>query len=80
MLAGMARKSLVKKVRKLKPEPKVKKQQSKPVKRTGLSKSDPNYFSKIGKLSAKRRKMSSEAFAAMAKLSHAPGVRKSKNA
>jgi hypothetical protein len=43
---------------------------SETVSTAGLSKSDPEYFKKIGQISAKKRKMSSEDFAAMAKLSH----------
>lgn len=40
---------------------------SKPVK---LSKSDPNYYSKIGQISAAKRQMTKEQFSAMAKKSH----------
>lgn len=36
----------------------------------GLSKKDPEFYSKIGKLSAKKRSLSSEDYAEMAKLSH----------
>jgi hypothetical protein len=59
---------------------------SKP-KRVGLSKADPEYFSKMGKISAKKRKMTSEQFSEMARLSHVNqpktrynGGRKPKNA
>ena len=40
-----------------------------------LSKSDPDYFAKIGAISAARRKLNSEYFSTMAKKSHAPGSR-----
>lgn len=68
----------VKKIRRLKPAPLAKSKQSKPVKRTGLSKSDPNYFAKIGRISARRRQMTSEQFSAMAKRSHAPDSARNK--
>ena len=42
---------------------------AKPVK-TKLSKSDPNYYSKIGAISAAARKLKSSYFSDMAKLSH----------
>jgi hypothetical protein len=58
-----------KRPRRIKIEPEVKKKASKPVK-TGLSKSDPDFYKKIGLLSVKRRKLSSEDYAAMASLSH----------
>lgn len=57
-----------KKPRTLEPKPLVKKRPSKPKKK--LSKDDPNYFSKIGSLSAKSRKMTSADFSTMAKASH----------
>jgi hypothetical protein len=56
-----------KKLRTDNPKPLVKKRPSKP---TGLSKDDKDYYSKIGRISAKKRKMTSEDFAAMARLSH----------
>lgn len=59
-----------KKVRTIKPQPAVKAKQSKP--KVKLSKSDPDYFKKIGLISAKKRKMTPEQFSAMAKKSHAP--------
>ena len=40
-----------------------------------LSKSDPDYYSKIGAISAAKRKLKSEYFSAMAVLSHAKGSR-----
>jgi hypothetical protein len=63
------RKSVVKKLKQLEVKQAVQSSQSKP-KPTGLSKSDPNYYSKIGKISAARRQMTSEEFSHMAKLSH----------
>jgi len=39
-------------------------------KELALSKSDPLYYSKIGKISAKKRKLTSEDFSEMAKASH----------
>jgi hypothetical protein len=53
-------------------EPEVKKRASRKKK---LSKDDPDYYSKIGQISAKKRKMTSEDFAAMAKKSHNPSSR-----
>ena len=58
------------------PEPAVLKKPSKPLKKTGLKKSDPNYYAKIGRISAKKRKLSSTFFSDMAKLSHAPESRR----
>jgi hypothetical protein len=52
------------------PEPEVKKKPSKPAKKTGLSKSDPNYYAKIGLISSQKRKQTSADFSAMAKASH----------
>lgn len=49
-------------------KPSVKKSSSKP--KPTLSKSDPNYYSKIGTISAARRKLDSEYFSEMARLSH----------
>lgn len=40
-----------------------------------LKKSDPDYYSKIGAISAAKRKLKSEYFSAMAVLSHAKGSR-----
>ena len=40
-----------------------------------LSKADPNYFSKIGAISATKRKLSKEYFSTMAAKSHAEGCR-----
>jgi hypothetical protein len=40
-----------------------------------LKKSDPNYYSKIGAISAAKRKLNSEYFSTMAAKSHAPGSR-----
>ena len=57
-----------KKMRKLALKPAVKKSPTKTKKR--LSKSDPDYYSKIGKISARKRGMTSEEFSAMASLSH----------
>ena len=39
-------------------------------KKRGLSKKDPDFYSKIGKLSVEKRAMTSEDYSAMAKLSH----------
>ena len=44
---------------------------AKPVK-TKLSKSDPNYYAKIGAISAAARKLKSSYFSDMAKKSHGP--------
>jgi hypothetical protein len=49
-------------------------QKAKPV-APKLSKQDPEYYSKIGAISAARRKLNREFFITMAKLSHAPGAR-----
>ena len=46
---------------------------SKPKKK--LSKKDPNYYAKIGAISAAKRKLSKDYFSAMAKKSHQPGSR-----
>jgi hypothetical protein len=51
-------------------KPKIKKAPTRPMKKTGLSKSDPDYYSKIGAISAARRNISSEQFREWAKLSH----------
>jgi hypothetical protein len=57
------------------PEPAVKPKQSKPVKKTGLSKKDPNYYAKIGAISAAKRKLSKSFFSEMARKSHNPESR-----
>ena len=59
----------MKKLRKLVVKQAVKSTQSKP-KKTGLKKSDPDYFKKIGQISAAKRQLSPEFFSAMAKKSH----------
>jgi len=51
------KKPLVKKVRAVSVKPAVKAAPSKPVK-TGLKKSDPEYYRKIGQISAEKRKIS----------------------
>ena len=61
----------IKKIRKVKLPPAVEKQE-KP-KARGLSKKDPLFYAKIGQLSAKKRALSSEEFAEMAKRSHPRG-------
>ncbi len=71
-----------KKPRTMNPPPAIKKSSSKPKK---LSKSDPQYFSKIGLISARKRNISSEQFAEWARKSHprtgaAKGGRPKKNA
>ena len=70
------KKETPKKVRAVNITPEVKKTPSKPPKRTGLSKSDPDYYKKIGLISAQKRKMSSEEFSAMARKSHGPGSKR----
>jgi hypothetical protein len=40
-----------------------------------LSKQDPEYYKKIGEISAKKRKLNSTYFSDMAKKSHLPGSR-----
>jgi len=64
------KKETPKKVRAVNITPEVKKTPSKPPKKSGLSKSDPDYYRKIGIISAQKRKMTSEQFSAMARLSH----------
>lgn len=59
-----------KKLRALDIKAEVKKTPSKPAKKTGLSKADPDYYKKIGQISAAKRKISSEQFSEWAKLSH----------
>ena len=49
-------------------------QKAQPVK-VKLKKSDPDYFSKIGAISAAKRKLPSEYFSVMAAKSHAEGCR-----
>lgn len=63
------RKTVVKKLKKLTVKAGVLQAQSKP-KATGLKKSDANYYSAIGKISAAKRAMTSEEFSEMAKKSH----------
>ena len=63
------RKTVVKKPKKLAIKSAVQPAQSKP-RKTGLSKSDPDYYSKIGQISAKRRKLPSSFFSDMARKSH----------
>jgi len=63
------RKTVIKKLKKLTVKSGVLDAPSKP-KSTGLKKSDPDYYRKIGQISAARRQMSSEEFSAMAKKSH----------
>ena len=50
----------------------VKKISSKPKEK--LSKKDPDYYAKIGAISAARRKLNSEYFSTMAKKSHGPNA------
>jgi len=64
-----------KKPRTLEIKSEVKKKPSTP-RKTGLSKSDPDYYKKIGQISARKRKLTSEDYAAMAVLSHAPTSRR----
>lgn len=61
-------KSAVKATRKVTVKSAVSAPKSKPKKK--LSKLDPNYYSKIGHLSAKARKMTSEQMSEIEKLSH----------
>lgn len=61
--------SMKKQVRKQAIKSEVNKTASKPAK-TGLRKSDPDYYRKIGLISAKKRKMTSDDFAEMARKSH----------
>lgn len=77
------RRRVVKKLRQVEIKQAVKKAASKPAK-TGLHKSDPNYYSKIGQISAKKRKLPKSFFSAMASKSHEArteykGGRKKKN-
>jgi hypothetical protein len=60
--------------KKVKATPIKKAVKSRPVKRK-LKKSDPDYYSKIGKISAAKRKLNSKYFSKMAAKSHAPGCR-----
>lgn len=64
----------MKRIRVLTPKPLVKSEPSKP--KVALSKSDPDFFSKLGEISAKRRNLPSDTFSAMAAASH---PRKRKN-
>jgi hypothetical protein len=59
----------IKKPRVMNPPPAIKKKASKP-KAQKLSKKDPSYYSKIGAISAQKRKMTSEQYAEMARKSH----------
>ena len=61
-------------VKKLKTATPKKVQKAKPVK-VKLSKSDPNYYAKIGAISAAKRKLNKEFFSEMARKSHAEGCR-----
>lgn len=63
------RKTIVKKPRKAELKQAVKTVASKPTK-TGLKKSDPDYYSKIGAISARKRKLPTSFFSDMAKKSH----------
>ena len=65
----------MKKIRTIIPPPLVKSEPSKP--KVALSKSDPDFFSKLGEISAKKRHLPSDTFSAMAAASH---PRKRKNA
>lgn len=69
IIKEMARKQIVKKPKKLEVKPAVKAVRSKPA-AAKLSKADPDYYSKIGAISAQKRKISSEQFSEMAKKSH----------
>lgn len=64
------KKATPKKVRTVDIKPAVNKTPTKPRKKTGLSKSDPDYYAKIGAISAAKRKITSEQFAAWARKSH----------
>ena len=63
------RKRVVKKLKQLTPKAAVKTSPSKPAP-AKLSKNDPDYYSKIGQISAQKRQLSSEVYAAMARRSH----------
>lgn len=65
------KKQTVKRIKTVTPK---KVQKAQPVK-PKLSKQDPNYYSKIGALSAAKRKLNSDYFSRMAKASHKPGCR-----
>jgi hypothetical protein len=74
-----------KKPRTVTPKSGVESKPSKPVKKAKLSKKDPNYYSKIGKISARKRKLGSDYFSDMARASHvnrtsSNGGRKKKDA
>jgi hypothetical protein len=53
-----------------KPLAKKREPKPKPVRKVRLSKSDPDYFSKMGQISAKRRNISPEQFAEWGRLGH----------
>jgi hypothetical protein len=74
---AMASKRLPQSPKKLVVKPAVLPAPSKPRKKTGLSKSDPNYYSKIGAISAAKRKLSSKFFSDMAVKSHEHRTKKS---
>lgn len=63
------RKTIVKKPRKANIKQAVESVASKPIK-TGLKKTDPNYYSKIGIISAKKRNLPTSFFSDMARKSH----------
>lgn len=57
-------------IRSLKPKSAVKKVTLVAAKTVKLNKKDPDYYKKIGIISARKRQMTSDQFSAMAKLSH----------
>lgn len=59
-----------KKIRTVNIPPETKKKPSRPPKKTGLCKSDPDYYKKIGLISAQKRKLPKEFFSEMARKSH----------
>jgi hypothetical protein len=67
----------MKKIRSLTPKPLVKQKPSKPT-RTGLSKDDPEFFHKLGKLSAQKRALPPEEFSSMAARSHQPDSKRNR--
>lgn len=62
------KKQTVKRIKTVTPK---KVQKAQPVK-PKLSKSDPDYYKKIGEISARKRKLNSDYFSRMAKKSHGP--------
>lgn len=72
----MSKKLRPKTPKKLIPKPGVKKAPSKPMKK--LKKSDPGYFAKIGAISAAKRRLDSDYFSNMARLSHGPKANRKK--